>query len=52
MAGDLIIDVLKNYELLKPIPQRGSDSSHCGKILKTDGEISFQDSQTRIIQNF
>ena len=42
MAGDLIIDVLKNYDNLTPIPQKDSDATHCGKILKTDGKISFQ----------
>ena len=52
MAGKLILDVLKNYNNLEPISQRGSDASHCGKILKSDGEVSFGDSQTTIIQKF
>ena len=43
IAGNLILDVLKNYENLTPIPQTESDATHCGKILKTDGKIELKD---------
>jgi len=52
MAGELIVDVLNRYSDLKPIPQNSSDASHCGKILKSDGEISFKLSSKNIIQKF
>lgn len=51
MAGDLTIEVLKNFENLNPISQIDSDSTHCGKILKSDGKVEFLDAKT-VIQKY
>lgn len=41
LAGELSIDVLKNFSTLIPQPQNASLASHCKKISKSDGEICF-----------
>ncbi len=42
-ASDLTVDVLKNFNSYTPIKQNDSISTHCKKISKQDGEISFTD---------
>jgi methionyl-tRNA formyltransferase len=44
MAGDLILDVLNKFDEIKPISQRGADATHCKKIEKNEGEVSFHNS--------
>jgi len=40
-ASELTIDVLENFSLYTPIKQDDSLSTHCKKITKEDGEVSF-----------
>lgn len=40
-ASELTIDVLENFSLYTPIKQDDSLSTHCKKITKQDGEVSF-----------
>ncbi len=40
-ACKLTIDVLENFDLYIPIKQDDSKSSHCKKITKQDGEVTF-----------
>ncbi len=41
VASYLIIDVLANFHLIKPLSQHSADSSYCKKIEKIDGLVSF-----------
>ena len=52
MAGDLIVDTLKNFNSLKPIPQLRANASHCKKIKRVDGLISFDLSADEIFRRF
>ena len=40
-ACDLTLDIVKNFDLYTPVSQDNSKMSHCKKITKADGEISF-----------
>ncbi len=40
-ASLLILDILRRYDLLLPIPQNRAVSTHCKKIAKSDGAIGF-----------
>ncbi len=44
-ACDLTIDIIRNFNKIKPIPQIKAMATHCKKILKIDGEISFDNSE-------
>jgi len=44
-ASELTIDVLKNFNLYAPLKQDDSQATHCGKITKKDGEVSFNDAR-------
>lgn len=46
VAADLTIDVLENFAALEPQKQDESLATHCKKITKADGEVSFDDAQT------
>lgn len=46
VASELTLDVLQNFNKYTPIKQDDAQSSHCMKITKQDGEISFEDAQT------
>ena len=39
----LTLDTIRFFETLKPLPQTAAIASHCKKIRKCDGEISFGD---------
>lgn len=43
VACELTIDVLENFTTLEAIPQDETLSSHCTKITKADGKVSFDD---------
>ena len=43
VATDLTIDVLENFSSLSPIKQDETQATHCKKITKADGEVSFDD---------
>ena len=45
VAADLTVDVLENFTSLKAVKQDESESSHCKKITKADGEVSFDNAQ-------
>jgi len=42
-ACTLTLDTIRNFEKLKPLPQVRAIASHCKKIRKSDGEITFDD---------
>ena len=39
----LTLDTIRNFEKLEPLPQVRAIASHCKKIRKSDGEITFDD---------
>ena len=41
VASKLTVDVLQNFTSLTPTPQDDTQATHCKKITKADGEISF-----------
>lgn len=41
VAATLTVDVLQNFDTLTPVPQNDEEATHCKKITKADGEISF-----------
>ena len=46
VACDLTVDVLQNFDSLKPMPQDDSLSTHCTKITKANGEVNFEDAHS------
>jgi methionyl-tRNA formyltransferase len=46
LAADLTVDVLQNFTCYKPVPQDDAKATHCKKISKADGEVSFDDALT------
>lgn len=45
IAADLTVDVLKNFNLFEPEKQDEKLATHCKKITKQDGEVSFDDAE-------
>jgi methionyl-tRNA formyltransferase len=45
IASALTIDVLKNFSSYIPLKQDDTKATHCTKITKADGEITFDDAQ-------
>ena len=45
VACELTIDVLQNFNSFTPRPQDDALSTHCSKITKQDGEVSFDDAK-------
>ena len=43
VASELTINVLRNFSSYTPVKQDDSLSTHCSKISKKDGEVSFID---------
>jgi methionyl-tRNA formyltransferase len=43
LASSLTVDVLKNYNSFSPVSQDNSLATHCKKISKADGKVSFDD---------
>ena len=41
----LTLDTIRNFENIKPLPQTRAIASHCKKIRKADGEITFDDAE-------
>jgi len=39
----LTLDTIRNFESIEPLSQTGAIASHCKKIRKSDGEITFDD---------
>lgn len=52
IASNLTIKILRNYAKIAPLSQHDADKSHCKKIKKTNGEISFEDEITEILAKF
>ncbi len=46
LACTLTLDVLQNFQSLKKVPQDNALSTHCTKITKANGEVSFDDAHT------
>lgn len=51
MGSELIIEVINTYDSITPIDQDNRDASHCKKIRKQDGEISFSKETAQQIHN-
>ncbi len=45
IACDLTVDVLENFSSFTPQKQDDSKATHCKKITKADGEVTFNDAQ-------
>ena len=43
IAADLTLEVLRDYANITPIPQDEAQASHCKKITKADGMVTFDD---------
>ena len=48
-ASELTIDILNNFHLYIPIKQDNTKATHCGKVTKKDGLVTFDNA--RIIYN-
>ncbi|WP_345978248.1 methionyl-tRNA formyltransferase [Sulfurimonas sp. HSL3-7] len=45
-AAALTIEVLKKFKTLTPLPQNNAKASHCTKISKQEGLVTFDDAET------
>jgi methionyl-tRNA formyltransferase len=45
VAADLTVDVLHNFNKYTPKKQNEAEATHCKKITKADGEVSFDDAK-------
>ena len=45
IASTLTLDILKNFDTFTPIKQIEADSTHCSKISKENGLVSFDNAQ-------
>jgi len=45
VASALTLDVLKTFDTLTPQVQNDSEATHCTKITKSEGEVSFDNAQ-------
>lgn len=46
LAGDLTLDIIKNYKNINPIKQLNALASKCKKITKNDGLVDFSDANS------
>ncbi len=46
LACEVTVDVLHDFETLKPVPQDDGSATYCTKITKADGEMSLEDAQS------
>ncbi|MCF6174059.1 MAG: methionyl-tRNA formyltransferase, partial [Campylobacteraceae bacterium] len=51
-AAKLTIEVLKNFDILKPIKQFDGNATYCVKIKKNNGLFSFDESAAEIYQKY
>lgn len=52
VAANLTVRTLKNFTSLKPLPQVSANATHCKKIKKEDGLVSFQQSAQSIMTRY
>lgn len=52
MAAKLTLDTLKNFDLLAPLAQVSADATHCKKIKKEDGLVSFEQSAEALFTRY
>jgi len=45
-ACELTLDTIREFNSIEPLPQIKAISTHCKKITRADGEISFDDAKT------
>lgn len=45
VAVSLTLDVIRTWDRRSAVPQNGAEASHCKKILKSDGLITFEDAR-------
>jgi methionyl-tRNA formyltransferase len=50
VAATLCIQTLKQFHTIKPMVQNSAQSSHCKKIKKSDGEVSFKEAKKVFLQ--
>lgn len=50
VAATLSIETLKQFHTIKPLAQNSAVSSHCKKIKKSDGEVSFKEAKKVLLQ--
>ncbi len=46
IAAELTVDVLKHFSSYTPVKQNDSEATHCSKISKENGLVSFDDAQS------
>jgi methionyl-tRNA formyltransferase len=44
-ATTLTVDVLKNFDQYRAVPQDDAKSTHCAKVTKQEGLVAFDDAQ-------
>ena len=49
LAASLTLTTLKNFTSLQPLPQVGANATHCKKIKKDDGLVTFEQTAQDII---
>ena len=52
LAADLTIKTVKNFALLAPLNQVNADATHCKKIKKEDGLISFNQNAETLLTRY
>jgi len=52
MAAELTITTLKNFTLLEPLTQVSANATHCKKIKKEDGLVSFEQTAKSILTKY
>lgn len=45
VAVNLTLDVIRTWDRHSAVPQNGAEASHCKKILKSDGLVTFEDAR-------
>jgi len=51
-AADLTRMTLKHFDALDPLAQKSCDATHCKKIKKEEGEVTFEQSAQSIMRRF
>ncbi len=46
LAAEMTPDVLRRFGSLTPVPQNDAEATHCRKITKADGLVTFDDART------
>jgi len=52
LAAKLTLTTLKNFTYLQPLPQVGANATHCKKIKKDDGLVTFEQNAQDVLIRF